>query len=845
MRDQIEPSRSLHRSFTAILIASVLLAAFILQSATGQIRPGGAVNDPLPVDFPSITVNAFNDPAPGELFLAPFIGAGSAPTNANYLIILDNSGAPLAYRRVGLGLNPFPYMFKPEPNGTYSYIDRSPITVSTHVNVMDTLFNVIDTYPKGDPNTASHADFHLLPNGHALALYFDKRTIDMSRIVRGGHPAASVQGTLIREYDLAKHIVFEWSSFDHQAITDTYEDTLAAAIDYSHANNITQDTDGNILISSRHISEITKIDRNTGEIIWRLGGKHNEFTFINEHEENRPLYFSYQHHIQRLPNGNITFFDNGNQRSPQYSRAVEYKLDEVNKTATLVWEYRHTPDIFASAQGSVQRLPNGNTLIGWGDASVAGGPSLTEIHPDKSIAFELTLPKGNRSMQVLKFPWRTGRPVSSHTRYELLEGNTYSFNGTSVASHTGATIKFTVLTPHFYNSATIERYAESPFRPQFTGTAPLTIPLRIVIAQTGMVSVEADVTFDLSQYPEIADPGHVTVFRRDTVGRGCFTPLPTAFNPILNTLTASTPQFGEFIFCRKDPASTANSPLLLEPADGDSLDQSRVVKFTWTPRGYSTDYHLQVSHDASFQTRVIDDSLVTEGTAVLTTGVKGTKYFWRVRARNAGLTSSWSAVRSFTLTTPYISITAPETAEAWKRGYRYFIKWKSNSNDRVRIDLLRGETRTLVVKDSAANTGVFEWSIPATLEGDTTYRFRITSVADSSVFGLSRAMFTITSGLTGIETDKSVVPHEFGLDQNFPNPFNPVTEIRFRIPVRMHASLKVYTVLGCEIATLVDAMVDPGVLMRRFDASRLPSGVYFYTLRAGRFTETKKCAVVK
>lgn len=89
------------------------------------------------------------------------------------------------------------------------------------------------------------------------------------------------------------------------------------------------------------MDEITKINRQTGEIIWRLGGKNNQFTFINN-----TTGFSHQHAIRRLPNENITLFDNRNFPSLQFSSAVEYELDEQNKNATLLWEYRNTSDIY-------------------------------------------------------------------------------------------------------------------------------------------------------------------------------------------------------------------------------------------------------------------------------------------------------------------------------------------------------------------------------------------------------------------------------------------------------------------------------------------------------------------
>jgi Arylsulfotransferase (ASST)/Ser-Thr-rich glycosyl-phosphatidyl-inositol-anchored membrane family len=802
-----------------------------------------AVLDSLPADFPSITINALDNPAPGELFMAPFIGAGVPVTNANYLAVLDNAGKPLAIKRIGLGINPFPYMFKAEPNGVYSYIDRTPTTTS--VKILDTLFTVTDTYPKGDPAAMSHADFHLLPNGHALVLYFDKKTIDMSLIVKGGNPAASVQGTLVQEFDLQKNVVFQWSSFDYQAITDTYEDTLAAAIDYSHANNVTLDTDGNILLSNRHLSEITKIDRNTGEIIWRLGGKHNEFTFLNEHQENAPLFFSYQHHIQRLANGNITFFDNGNQKSLHYSRAVEYKIDEVKKTVQLVWEYRHTPDIYASAQGCVQRLANGNTLIGWGDAGIDGSPSITEVHPDKSTAFELTLPKGNRSMQVYRLPYRSGRPVGVFTRDRLLERNTYSFNGTSASTQTGVKIRFNVLAPFFYNIATVQKIAQAPLMPQFAGRAPWMASQRIVLSQMGMETIDADLIFDAAQLTGIPDPNLVRVFRRDTAGSGYFTALPTDYNSVTNELTANTTAFGEFIFCWSDADTLAGTPITVLPVQGDSVNERRPVGFLWRPRGYATGYHLQAATDSLFRSLVVNDSLLTTASDTLRIVKPGAKYFWRVRARNFTATGAWSDVRRFTAAAPYISVTAPAGAEAWPRGYQYFIRWASNSTDRVRIDLFKGPARFLLIKDSVSNTGTYTWTIPSSMAADTAYKIRIASVADSALFGMSPRTFAITSAAAGVVDDLHQVPAEFGLDQNYPNPFNPSTAISFRIPIRAHVTLTVFTVLGREAATLFDDMMEPGSKILRFDASGLASGVYFYVLKAGHFIQSKKLVVVK
>ncbi|MGV8018433.1 MAG: aryl-sulfate sulfotransferase [Ignavibacteria bacterium] len=89
----------------------------------------------------------------------------------------------------------------------------------------------------------------------------------------------------------------------------------------------------------------------------------------------------------------------GNYHTPSFSRAVEYKLEETSMTATKVWEYRNNPDIYAFAMGNVQRLPNGNTLIGWGSATT----TLSEVNPQGQLLYHLSLPAGQMSYRAFRF----------------------------------------------------------------------------------------------------------------------------------------------------------------------------------------------------------------------------------------------------------------------------------------------------------------------------------------------------------------------------------------------------------------------------------------------------------
>lgn len=342
----------------------------------------------LPEDFPEITVTVSDNPDTGLVFLGN-LTFGSEPENTPYLMILHDDGSPEFFRKMpAVCLD-----FKLQPTGVLTYY----VAGSNKFYAMDNTYTVVDSFEVVNGYNTDLHEFRLLPDGHIVMLGMEGAVVDMSEIVMGGDTAATVIGAVIQEFDASRNLIFQWRSLDHIPITDaTHLDFTADFIDYVHANAIEIDHDGHFLLSGRHLDQITKIDRSTGDIIWRLGGKQNQFEFVND-----TIRFSYQHAVRRQANGNMTLFDNGNYHAVQRSRAVEYDLDEENRIATLVWEY-DDPDIYGGAMGYVQRLPNENTLIGWGFTN----PTVTEVRPDGSRAFELSLPQDVYSYRAYRFPWQ-------------------------------------------------------------------------------------------------------------------------------------------------------------------------------------------------------------------------------------------------------------------------------------------------------------------------------------------------------------------------------------------------------------------------------------------------------
>jgi hypothetical protein len=103
----------------------------------------------------------------------------------------------------------------------------------------------------------------------------------------------------------------------------------------------------------------------------------------------------------------------------------------------------------------------------------------------------------------------------------------------------------------------------------------------------------------------------------------------------------------------------------------------------------------------------------------------------------------------------------------------------------------------------------------------------------------------INDTYVNVEDEERILPTEYALMQNYPNPFNPTTSINYSIPKASSVSLKVYDIIGNEVATLVNEFKNPGNYLVQFDASKLSSGVYFYRIQADYFTSTKKLLLLK
>jgi hypothetical protein len=261
---------------------------------------------------------------------------------------------------------------------------------------------------------SSYRELKRVHAGHGLAcdlhefLLTDKGTALLAAAASVPDPAGGppiVEG-VVQERDVdSGRILLEWHSLGHVPVAESYraDVTPAGNVDYFHLNSIEVDADGNLLVSARHTSTVYKLDRKSGAVLWRLGGKRSDFTF------GPGASFSFQHDARRQGDGTLTLFDNGAtgtgvEQDEPWSRPIRLAVDIAARKASLVREYVPTQQRLAVAMGNLQVLPDGGVFVGWGTAS-----GYTEFGPDGSVRLDATFPAGTASYRALRSPW-VGRP---------------------------------------------------------------------------------------------------------------------------------------------------------------------------------------------------------------------------------------------------------------------------------------------------------------------------------------------------------------------------------------------------------------------------------------------------
>jgi hypothetical protein len=389
-----------------------------------------------------VTVN--NSPSQDYLFLGlSFGGVGR-------LWIVDNDLTPVFYRKVVGTI----FDFKYQPNGELVYN-----IYSTESYGMDSSGIPSNRFFTPEGFALDIHELQVLEDGSYYILGRDLITIDISQYITGGDTAAVLVANTIHHMDSNDNELWRWESINHYNILDVddHVDLTQHTIDWTHCNSIEIDSDSNLILSTRNFNEITKTNRQTGEIIWRLGGKRNQFQFMNDNRG-----FGRQHDVRRHSNGNIILFDNGHHLIPEYSSYIEYELDETIYYATLIRRYTRNESVFAQTRGGVQELADGHTLICWGQKI---DPAVTEFNDENLIEFEMMFPVSQHQYRAYRFAWQTN----------YIFVNTDSLNFGTVAVGDSSLQKLWMINKKNYDVIINEFYlSDSTFTVQ--DSLPITVP---------------------------------------------------------------------------------------------------------------------------------------------------------------------------------------------------------------------------------------------------------------------------------------------------------------------------------------------------------------------------------
>ena len=347
---------------------------------------------------PVITVRRqARDTAPGYVFVAPKNGPDENGPGQDGCVILDDQGQPvwldLLQDEAPDVMNFKMQTYKGEPVLTW-WVGRHTGYGQGEYVILDRAYREVKRFGAGHGYQGDHHEFLITPQDTALITIYNKVPVDTSSM--GGSANGTVLDGIAQEIDIETgEVLFEWLSLKHVSLDESYNKPY----DYFHINSIDVYDKDHLLISSRNTWTVYKVNRKTGVVVWRFGGKKSDF------EMGLGTRTAFQHDARWHGDGTLTVFDNGGGSwVHEQSRAIRVELDEDAMKASLVREYTHPGNLLSATQGSVQILPGGNVFVGWGSE-----PYFSEFSRDGRLLFDAGFPAEGESYRAFRFPWK-GHP---------------------------------------------------------------------------------------------------------------------------------------------------------------------------------------------------------------------------------------------------------------------------------------------------------------------------------------------------------------------------------------------------------------------------------------------------
>jgi Arylsulfotransferase (ASST) len=382
---------------------------------------------------PPVEMLTSSKTAPGYIFFAPKMKVVQAGP-----MILDNGGQTVWFHPLKTkGVSDFKVQtYHGQPVLTW-WRGRAPMGVGNGYYVIsDQSYREIGRVYAGHKLAGDIHDFIITPRNTALVPVYRQVKLDLTQF--GGPKQGRIFDGIVQEVDIPTgRVLFEWHSYPEVGLDESFapapeakKGAKAAPWDYFHLNSIDVADDGNYILSARNTRAVYKLNRDTGKLMWRLGGKKSDFKMGSG------TTFAWQHDAREQDDGTVTIFDNG--AAPpveKFSRVLRIKLDPAAKTATLARSYKHPDNLLAPFEGNAQFLPNGNVFVGWGAI-----PYFTEYDAQGHVVLDARFGKGTAKItepdqdadtyRAYRFVWQghpTDRPavvVNGGTLYVSWNGAT-------------------------------------------------------------------------------------------------------------------------------------------------------------------------------------------------------------------------------------------------------------------------------------------------------------------------------------------------------------------------------------------------------------------------------------
>jgi hypothetical protein len=347
-----------------------------------------------------VTVPAQPGAAPGDLFLAPYQGAG-APGPA----IFDQSGNlvwfhPLPAHEVATNFQVASYLGRTVLVWWQGRVLQVGFGQGEDV-IYDTSYHPLATVRAGNGYRADLHEIRLSQQGTAWIDAFDP--IHMNLAAAHGSANGLLTDSVVQQVDIKTGLVmWEWHALGHISLADSHNPPQHSSYpwDYIHVNSVDPGSSGDVLLSARNSWALYDVDLHSGGFRWQLGGDHSSFQLGGG------VRFYWQHDAEFQPGRLISVFDNGSDPPKEkQSRGLLLRPNPAAHTVTLVKAFAnpaHT--LLAESQGNTLSLPGGDWLMGYGRL-----PNLTEYDAAGHVLLDATLGKNVQDFRSYLSPW-SGQP---------------------------------------------------------------------------------------------------------------------------------------------------------------------------------------------------------------------------------------------------------------------------------------------------------------------------------------------------------------------------------------------------------------------------------------------------